>query len=628
MKYARPSTPTARTNGSAMTRNWMLPMLLCAAALAFPPASLATPTVQLSASLPSPQPVGALVTWTATASDSDPGILMYSFSNGPQGQLALVRDFGYLNSFPAYPALQEGSYQVQVTVRNNNTGKTATTSQTFVATVIATASNPVVISPTANPLVALFSATGCSAPDTMVVGFQNATQTAPQMTAAKTCNGQTMNFYVAGMYASTKYSMAGQVLLSGHNVGHTATKAFTTGSIPNSVTIPAFSVLSAAPAAATAEPILVHSYIFSPIVQTGTDLAGKVLWYYLPYDGQPGFISRPVAGGFFWYMGDVNPDPYKQPLREIDIAGNTAVETNVGRINEQLVASGQMALTDVDHEVRTLANGNILMIGSLDRVLGPHIQNGSDIIFQELVVLNPGLQLLWSWNAVTCGNCATELPTARQAILHETCEAGFEGCPPLTPPNTVANDWLHSNSAQLAPDGNLLLSMRHQDWVIKIDYQNGGGTGNVLWRLGLDGDFAIVGDANDNYPWFSHQHDVEYEFGTSYMSLFDNGNTRINQNPTQHSRGQLLLVDEATLTATLKENLDLGIKSLAFGSAQELLNAQGKPIGLHYEAGDVNGGQNSQSISFYTTGTLNLGSNTATYRSAQMRDMYTPSTQP
>jgi len=172
------------------------------------------------------------------------------------------------------------------------------------------------------------------------------------------------------------------------------------------------------------------------------------------------------------------------------------------------------------------------------------------------------------------------------------------------------------------------MSIRHQDWVIKIDYQNGAGTGNIHWRLGLDGDFTLVGDANDPYPWFSHQHDVEYEFGTSHVSLFDNGNTRFVQFPNDNSRGQLWNVDESTMTATLEENLDIGIKSTALGSAQMLLDSRQKPIGLHYEAGDGNGGGTSQTMSFYRPGTLNMVSNTATYRTAQMRDMYTPSTQP
>ena len=215
----------------------------------------------------------------------------------------------------------------------------------------------------------------------------------------------------------------------------------------------------------------------------------------------------------------------------------------------------------------------------------------------------------------------------RAAILGETCTDLFAGCPPLTPPYTVANDWLHSNSLQLAPDGNFLMSIRHQDWVIKIDYENGAGTGNILWRLGLDGDFTIIGDANDTYPWFSHQHDVEYEFDTTYISLFDNGNTRINEFPLENSRGQVLNVDENTLTATLVENFDMGLKSLALGSAQVLLSPQGKPIGIHYEAGDANGGQSSDTVTFYRTGTLSMTSSTATYRTNQMRDMYTPSSE-
>lgn len=604
----------------------VLSTLALAVVLMVPLTSMATPSVQLSASVPSPQPVGTLVTWTATATDPDAGTLMYAFSDGLPGKLALVRDFGYIDSFPSNPALQEGTYQVQVTVRNNTTGKTATATQTFMATAIANGSSPAVVSPTANPLVALFSAIGCTASDTMLVSFQTTGHPA-QMTAQKPCNGRSMNFYVAGMYPSTQYSLTGVFIHDGKPDGFTATKTFTTGAIPQSILIPTITLTSPAPPVAAAEPIVVHAYLFSPYVQTGTDLTGNVLWYYSPYDGQAGYMTRPVAGGFFWYLGGPNTDQYLQFVRLIDVAGNTVLETNLGRINEQLAAAGQTTLNSVDHEVRTLPNGNILMNGSIDRILGPTIQDGADIIFNQLVVLNPGLQMVWSWNATTCGNCATQLPPTRMAILNETCAAGSGGCPPLTPPNTIANDWLHGNSAEVGPDGNIVMSLRHQDWVIKIDYANGTGTGNILWRLGLDGDFAINGDPNDTYPWFSHQHDVEYEFRTNYVTLFDNGNTRIAQNPTENSRGQLLKLNESTKTATLVQNLDLGVRSLALGTAQGLLDAKGKPIGLHFEAGLANG-NSSQSISFYRGGTLNINSASPAYRSFQMRDLYTPSTQP
>jgi arylsulfate sulfotransferase len=611
----------------SINRNYLLMILGVALALAAPRPSFAVPTVQLSSSLPSPQVVGTLITWTATASDTDPGTLMYAFSFGPQGQtLPLVRDYGYGNSFPAYPALQEGTYQVSVTVRNNSTGKTGSTSQNFVSTPIATSAHPVVISPTANPLVALFSATGCTAPDGMLVAFKNAAG-AQQMTPLKPCNGLSMNFYIAGMLASTPYSMTGILVNSGHRVGQTPTRTFTTGAIPSTVQIPTISILSPAPPSAVSEPILIHAYLFGAYVNTGTDLSGNVVWYYQPYDGKTGLMTRPVDGGYFWFIGSTNADPYLELLRELDVAGNTVVETNVGRINEQLTAAGQMPLTDVDHELRSTPNGNILMIGSLDKILGPNIQNGADIILNELVVLNPGLQVTWSWNAVTCGNCATELPPTRAAILGETCVPGGGGCPPLTPPNTIANDWLHGNSAQLAQDGSIVMSLRHQDWVLKIDYANGTGTGNILWRLGLDGDFTIIGDANDTYPWFSHQHDAEWEFNTSYMSLFDNGNTRIAQNPGENSRGQVLNIDQNTMTAHLVENLDTGVRSLALGTAQALIDQHGNVTGLHYEAGFVNFAT-SQTMSFYPAGTLSMTSSSTTYRTFQMHDMYSSYTQP
>src|SRR5579872_6922919 len=614
----------ASVKTSFLTQNFLQFALTTAILIVMGGRGFATPTVQLSASLSSPQAVGTVVTWTATASDSDQGSLTYSFNYGLQGQtLPLVRDYGYGTTLAAYPALQEGTYQIQVTVRNDTTGNTGTASQTFSFTPIASSTNPVVISTTANALVALFSSVPCQAPDSMLVAFRTTGGT-QELTPLQPCNGKTMNIYVAGMLPETQYSMTGVLVASGQRVGTTQTKIFTTGAIPSNVQIPTISVVSPAPPAAASEPILVHAYFFGKYLPLGTDLSGKVVWYYDASDALGGLMTRPQAGGYFWFIGAENTDPYLQFIRKIDVAGNTVIETNLGRINEQLTATGQMPLTSIDHELRDFPNGNILMIGSLDRVLGSGVQNGADIIFNELVVLNPGLQLNWSWNAVTCGNCAAELPPTRAAILGETCTQGQGGCPPISPPNTIANDWLHGNSAYLAADGSILLSLRHQDWVLKIDYNNGSGTGNILWRLGKDGDFGIVGDGGDTYPWFSHQHDVEFEFGGPYLSLFDNGNTRIKQNAGGNSRCQLLLINQKTLTATLEENLDMGVQSLALGTAQLLINQSGKPTGLHCEAGFVNS-STSQTSSFYPGGTLIMDSSSSTYRSFQMHDLYSPS---
>src|SRR5262249_22248738 len=118
-------------------------------------------------------------------------------------------------------------------------------------------------------------------------------------------------------------------------------------------------------------------------------------------------------------------------------------------------------------------------------------------------------------------------------------------------------------------DGDLLVSLRSQDWVIKIAYSNGTGDGHVVWRLGAGGDFTI--NSADPYPWFSHQHDARY-INDSTIVLLDDGNTRHATTSSLDSRGQELVLDEKTMQATLVVNADLGNYSPALGSAQSLPN--------------------------------------------------------
>ena len=104
---------------------------------------------------------------------------------------------------------------------------------------------------------------------------------------------------------------------------------------------------------------------------------------------------------------------------------------------------------------------------------------------------------------------------------------------------------------------------------MKIDYQNGQGTGEILWRLGKDGDFRFL--SNDPYPWFSHQHDAGID-ADGLLTVFDNGNLRYATDTSAHSRGQAISLDEVNRTATLVLNADLGAFSVALGSAQKLDN--------------------------------------------------------
>src|SRR6266850_1347617 len=111
-----------------------------------------------------------------------------------------------------------------------------------------------------------------------------------------------------------------------------------------------------------------------------------------------------------------------------------------------------------------------------------------------------------NWMSVSKSCWARRACLALAAVHPSRSRGGQPPAPGIAP---KAMDWMHSNSLYYGPQsGDLLVSSRHQDWVFKVDYKNGAGTGNILWRLGLNGDFTFNNFNNDPYPWFSHQHDA------------------------------------------------------------------------------------------------------------------------
>jgi arylsulfate sulfotransferase len=261
-----------------------------------------------------------------------------------------------------------------------------------------------------------------------------------------------------------------------------------------------------------------------------------------------------------------------------------------------------------------LPNGNIMVLAATERLLTDVQGPGEvDVIGDMILVLNRNLRVVWAWDSFD------HLDVTRKAILDEKCVPGGGGCPIFRLAGT-ANDWLHGNSLSIAPDGNILYSARHQDWLIKIHYADRAGSGGVMWRLGKDGDFRIV--SSDPNPWFSHQHDAAFEQDglRTRMMVFDNGDTRQFEDPSSHSRGQVLNIDENTLTATLAFNVDLGGYSLALGSAQKLddgnyfFNSGWTPNGYSHA---LEFDSNENPVSLYDI-------ETQQYRSFRMRDFYTP----
>ncbi|HEV7223392.1 MAG TPA: aryl-sulfate sulfotransferase [Pirellulales bacterium] len=529
--------------------------------------------VSLMPSEPAPQLVGEPIAWTATASDlgANP---VYQFRVGPEhGPLQVVRDFSLSNSFTWTP-MDEGSYEIQVIAKQGfNVTDTESGNALDVVNSRATGAEAV-ITPTLNPLVALYSVPptepspgphGTVHVEFALAGDNPSWRSTNELPSKP---GKSTNFFVAGMLPSTTYEMR-DVFSDGAT---SSPLLFTTGSLPTTLTFPTFTVQQPpGPGSDGEQDMIFHQLIKAPSNvpnPLATDLEGRVDWYYdTSHSGltftQAGQSLAP--GGTVLLIGIDHDSPLpgsRNILREIDLAGNVVRETNIAAVNAELTSMGHDVITSFFHDVQRLPNGQTAVIGLTERTVNI---NGAptNYIGNMILVLDKNFQVAWAWDAFD------HLDVNRGPVLGEIVPPGSPG-PTASVPRLPAVDWLHLNAVSWSPaDQNLVLSIRHQDWVVKIDYRNGEGDGHILWRLGKDGDFTV--NSSDPNPWFSHQHNAHFVDDTT-MVLFDNGNTRHAGDPNAHSRGQVWKLDEQTMTATLLLNADLGRYSGALGAAQKLAN--------------------------------------------------------
>lgn len=541
-------------------------------------------------------PVGETIAFTASASDTSnsSATFAYRFSVRPTGTVAfsVVKDFYKYNTFSWTPTAHEGSYDVQV-IAQSSTGATGSTIETIAVTSRVQGGTPVV-NATSHPLVALYSAPPCSSPKQVRVRFHAQGETAWQMTPNQTCDGSSLNFYIAGMRASTTYLLQ-QDLLNGPFDTPGPQLTFTTGSASASrVNVSPMVMHAAQPPTNTSYPFELRC----TAVSFATDLQERIVWY-LPANLQTGYMVRPLAGGTFLALADDQHGDHRF-FREYDLAGNLVHETNWTVLNQELNSyraahnhsPANVHLTYFSHEGYRMPNGDTLTMVTEERV-GNQGNGTVDILGDVIVVLDPNFQLKWAWDAFDWLNLT------RKALQNNTCVPQQGGCPaflvnlqPNGHPYTIANDWTHANSIARDPsDGNLIISLRHQAWVVKVNYANGSGDGHVIWKLGNQGDFTLANGlpASD---WFNYQHDAEFQ-SNGLLALFDNNNLEA----PADSRGQAWSLNQSTRVATLELNEDLGVQSYALGSAQLLSNGN-----YWFGAGFLNSGSDTQSEELTTSG--------------------------
>lgn len=599
----------------------------------------AAPTVQIFAQRHSPQPVGTVIGISTLAKDEGElqkyaPLLRYRFSAaGEDGRFHIVRDFGRGSEFAWLPELYEHEARFKVTVLNTKTKETAEAELPFRITPRVTGQAPVAVH-TSHPLVALFSFPACPEGSQFRIAFERQGEATARHTGLSPCRAsRTNNIYVAGMRGDSDYALHAEVLTNG-NVKAGPPVPFHTGLVDE-----AFGQFNVAvppgDGASLSEPFVLF---FSPGRQhtatLATDTEGNLVWY-LPSDRS---ATRMLLGGRFLAFGN---GPQNTTISEVDLLGHTLRETDMSRIAEQLEPmgiksvckpNGQQCVAGFHHDSIGLPNGHIIAIGTMERVIPAGAQGSDDpvnIAGTILIDLDEEMQVKWVWNAFD------HLDLTRKSKEDGKCRApgGNLACAPVFLTQT-ANDWLHGNAVSyVREDGNLTLSMPEQDWVIKIDYENGKGSGKVLWKLGQDGDFKAISD--DPKPWFSFQHDAAFEPpGSNMLVLLDNGHRRVEKEKDKDgkekdkdpdSRGQVWKIDEKARTATLVVNADLGVYAPAMGSAHRLGNGN-----YHFTTGTVRGKDETfraKAIEVTPDGKIVYvldSPGTTTYRSNRVADLYTP----
>jgi hypothetical protein len=613
-----------------------------------------------------PQTLGRQITWIAVATNTNPNALIFQFKVAFGSQpFTLARDFnigtdssGMWTSQPfTWTTITgEGLYTIQVTAKDLITGETATQTAPFRITTLA--GSHCTVHRTANPLVALFSAPSCAAGSSMRVAF--GTGSGPTAyTSWAPCNPPlSMNFYVAGMRPSSSYLMYSQVQTAGQTTDGSPL-SFVTGALPATLPSPNIFPSFTVNLPAGAQTDVLDSTILwgftNNVIPVATDLAGNIMWYYS--GGKNTVVTRPLASGTMLTFQNgptwSSANQQFQVMREIDFAGNTVWETNTGALAQQLTALratdaasclqvknpapvGTACLNDLSHDaIRFSVAGAdyTALLAHVEKVFPAGTQGSDpkgppvDIVSEMLIVLNSDWQAVWYYDSFQ------QLDPARAAVLGEICQPNND-CPMHLLLASTALDWTHANSIYyMAGTGDFLVSVRNQDWLIKVNYHNGAGAGNILWRMGPQGDFTFMNKNNDPWPWFSHQHEAAYEnSGNGPMTLFDNGNTRVSAAPLGlgdncapddcDSRGMALTVNETLRQVTPVLSADLGLYANAVGSAQLLSD------GNYFFDGRLpnTGGIEILRTPGRLTGTqvLNITSQYNSYRAWRMSCLYAP----
>ena len=274
------------------------------------------------------------------------------------------------------------------------------------------------------------------------------------------------------------------------------------------------------------------------------DADNEVCWYYKTDSFLEG-IDRLGTGNLIFHRWDFH-------TFEIDMLGNTVNQWYAAR-RPQGPAAGAIAVdtAGLHHQPKEMPNGNFLIFTASAREIDDYYtdQYNLDAPRRRALVVGDGVaemdrrtgELLWEWSAFDhldpfrIGYGGTDDYWALR---------GFEG----------ALDWTHGNGATYdARDDSVIVSLRHQDALVKVDRASGG----IRWILGEPTEWGPLADRVlkplnlARWPYHGHNPRMTPE-GT--IVFFDNGTwgARPPKPPVpperNFSRGVEYRVDEEKMT--------------------------------------------------------------------------------
>jgi len=433
---------------------------------------------------------------------------------------------------------------------------------------------------TANPQVALYTLTLPKSGAVTVEFGRGANHRLKTWTVASPDNGGAVSILVAGMLPNTTYHMRATIEYSDGTSAKDADHTFTAGALAAGMK-PTVAVTTAPGLTPQPGIELVNGSGGNANGLFAIDLKGNVIWTYNFPDQQPGESVQGVKmlpnGDILLVVGPSSSTALTQAVangtptavREIDLAGDIVKEITIADLNSSLAAAGYLNLTlqVFHHDVTPLANGHWLVLANtLQQVTLSGASAPTTVLGDVIIDLDTSLNPVWVWNEFD------HLDVNRHPFKFP--------------------DWTHTNAIVYSPDdGDLIVSMRHQNWVVKVDYNNGTGQGDVLWRLGSGGDFTLEDSSEDAdtdpADWFYAQHGPSFfsskTSGVFSLGLMDNGDDREFSNGTNcavqgnslcYSTVPVMQLDENAKTAKFQfhQVLTPSLYNLWGGNADQLEN--------------------------------------------------------